>query len=415
MSKTLEQEEIEILRTAFETTRDDRDIWKRRCQALGDDMAFLFEQFAKEVGVLAPLPAPPAAPVGRIQTPQGKDNPDHAYAHRIPDVVAPNVFCVGAMKSGTSYLYSVLREHPKIRVYAKDSGKLRYVYRERRSDLFREFLPWTNADYAAEPLLGQFEVGFSVLPNGAEVIAEDINPDARIIFCIRNPVDRMQSHYLMRLRQATGSGVTFRETMTLSDALDEAEDAKRRTEKGGILYLNNWGYVEHSQYYERIKSYRDVFGHDNVLVLVFEDDIVRNPHIGFLKTFSFLGLRDEDAVRISRSTHDQFRQASTKPQAIEAFYLLRDGSVVAARDIAEHEIARAGIERIRLTSPDDDTFSLTIDRPVDSAIHTARRVAHLYRSRLTSEERAQLYHRYFAEDVAKLEKLLGRDLSMWLP
>ena len=124
----------------------------------------------------------------------------------------PNLFLVGAMKSATTYLAGLLREHPaifmsspkepcyfveprvlrKVWPYMWERGYWRSV--ERYLELFAgagdaQVIGEASTTYAKAPL-------FSGVP---QRILE-FSPDARFIYVMRDPVERAISHYWHRVR-----------------------------------------------------------------------------------------------------------------------------------------------------------------------------------------------------------------------
>jgi hypothetical protein len=130
----------------------------------------------------------------------------------LPDAVKPNLFIIGAMKSGTTFLCSLLASHPSI-----------FLSRPKEPSYFidptqlRELQPWlweqgywrSEEVYLdlfqsahASPIVGEASVYYTHLPL-ASGVAERIsrfNPDARLIYVMRDPIARTISHYWHRVR-----------------------------------------------------------------------------------------------------------------------------------------------------------------------------------------------------------------------
>jgi Sulfotransferase family len=124
----------------------------------------------------------------------------------------PNLFVVGAMKSGTTYLHRLLGSHPSIFMsqpdepsYFVEPDQLRKVWpqmwqrgywrsEQRYLDLF--------ADAGDATLLGEASTNYSKLPQIRGVAARiaEFNPNARVVYVMRDPVDRAISHYWHMVR-----------------------------------------------------------------------------------------------------------------------------------------------------------------------------------------------------------------------
>jgi len=122
-------------------------------------------------------------------------------------VPRPNLFVIGAMKSGTTSLHSYLDAHPSIFMVPNkepthfvDGDELRAVspliweagfWRDRRRylDLF--------AAAGDAPIIGESSTNYSKRPmiDGVADRIADYDPKARIVYLMRDPVERTLSHY----------------------------------------------------------------------------------------------------------------------------------------------------------------------------------------------------------------------------
>ncbi len=184
----------------------------------------------------------------------------------LPDGPSPHVVCVGAQKAGTTFLYNTVSLHPLVGTRRKDTGSILPVQSER-------------SVHAA------FDAEFIDKPDGVKAIRA-LNPDARILICLRHPVDRAFSEYRMRLRQR-------HEDRTFQEALAANEPDGPRA------------YMRRSLYAADVARYRDTF--HNVLILFLEDD----PRANLFRLFQFMGLRDDDVLRLAGSPHPHHHHSTT--------------------------------------------------------------------------------------------------------
>ncbi len=90
-----------------------------------------------------------------------------------------------------------------------------------------------------------------------------VYPEARIILCLRHPVDRAFSHYNMLRRFAKeGRRIPFRPTEFLQDF----EADMLRVEQGQQGYFAGLSF-----YSDRLKSWLDVFGKEQILIVQTEE------------------------------------------------------------------------------------------------------------------------------------------------
>ncbi|MCP5202779.1 MAG: sulfotransferase [Pseudomonadales bacterium] len=204
----------------------------------------------------------------------------------------PSFFLVGAAKSGTTSLWLYLRQHPEI-FFPKNKEPNYFAYAG-RSDLnfpgpaepetIRNKLhPLTitqNKKYRAlfqgvsEKAVGEASVRYLYFPRACERIAASL-PDAKIIIMLRNPIDRLYSHFLMM------KGMYRLEPLSLPEAL------VREDERIAANWDWDWHYVHVSMYFEQVRRYIDHFGDANVRVYIYED-FCRNPLDVIRQIFQFL-------------------------------------------------------------------------------------------------------------------------------
>lgn len=96
--------------------------------------------------------------------------------------------------------------------------------------------------------------------NEAPKLIHDTIPKARIIIMLRDPVERAFSHYLMHLRDGSETNLSF------YDALKNDYDSEARKELG-LSHL----YIGYGLYSQQVKRYLDIFGREQVKVIIFEE------------------------------------------------------------------------------------------------------------------------------------------------
>jgi len=119
----------------------------------------------------------------------------------------PNLFLIGAMKSGTSYLSELLAAHPAIFItpereptYFVDPKILRQGWpRMWAKGYWRSEERYLSLFAAAgnAAVIGEGSTCYSKLPMYTQVVERilDFNPQARFIYIMRDPVERTISHY----------------------------------------------------------------------------------------------------------------------------------------------------------------------------------------------------------------------------
>lgn len=154
---------------------------------------------------------------------------------------------IGAQKAGTTWLHHMLEQHPGVRFPA---GKEVHFWDANRA----RGLEWYRALFAGEApgtKNGEITPAYSLLP--ATVVAEirELNPALRVIYLLRNPIERAWSSALMALQRA-------------ELAIDEVSD------QWFIDHFRSRGSLARGDYAACLRTWRGVFGDEAVLVMRYE-------------------------------------------------------------------------------------------------------------------------------------------------
>src|SRR5215469_15301084 len=124
----------------------------------------------------------------------------------------PNLFLIGAMKSATTYLSDLLREHPAVFMsspkepcYFVEQKVLRKVW-----PYMWEMGYWRSVDRYLElfaeagdaQIIAEASTTYSKAPMFSDVPRRilEFSPEARFIYVMRDPIERAISHYWHRVR-----------------------------------------------------------------------------------------------------------------------------------------------------------------------------------------------------------------------
>lgn len=159
----------------------------------------------------------------------------------------PNLVVIGGLKCGTTSLHHYLNLHPQIAM--SRPKELNFFVSELNWELGPEWYA-SHFDRAAA-VRGETSPHYTNLPRFAGVaerMREVLGDRARVVYMVRDPIDRMLSHYLHNV----GGGY---EDRPLEVALADEGSA----------------YVARSRYAMQLEPYLDAFGADRVLVLTREE------------------------------------------------------------------------------------------------------------------------------------------------
>ena len=198
----------------------------------------------------------------------------------------PNVFIIGAAKSATTSIVGHLKFHSEVYIpEKKEPGYYAtFFYKmpregngDERADS-RVIKTWDDyLDLYSTDREYQVRLDASTdnlyHPETAEMIKKDCQ-DAKIIICLRHPVERAYSAYNYMVLRG-------RETLSFEQAIEQ--DKYRQN------YEYIWRYLNGGFYYKAVKHYIDVFGKDNVKIVIFEE-FTKNIQNEMNEIFKFVGL-----------------------------------------------------------------------------------------------------------------------------
>ena len=299
----------------------------------------------------------------------------------------PNLFLIGAPKSGTTSLYEYLIGHPDVYMApVKEpfyfSPDIRGGPREnfRFGDDEQRYLA-LFADARDQAWLGEGSTRY-IYSRRAPELVKSFSPDARIVAMLRNPIDMIQAMHNERVSQGEETVTDFEAAL----ALDDERLAGRRLPAGS----NELGasYRPRARYGEQLERWLAQFERGRVHVIIFEE-FARDTAGAFRGVLEFLGV-DADYRPASFEVHNP----SHRP--------------------------RGGIVRRLVASPVGQALAHRIMPAVLGPNRTARLVSRFRHSRFNRqpnprpELRPELRQQLAAElgpDVALLSQLIGRDMN----
>lgn len=175
----------------------------------------------------------------------------------------PNVIIIGAMKAGTSSLHFYLDQHPDI--HMSRTKELRFFVEEVN---WPRGLDWYRSQFSSEvPFAGESTPGYTAYPfrRGVPERMHDTIPDAKLIYVVRDPIDRAVSHYV---HQVTAG----REQRPLAEAMKSPDE----------------NYVARSSYYLQVTQYLEFFDKEQMLIVNTADLSQRRAET-LREVFRFIG------------------------------------------------------------------------------------------------------------------------------
>lgn len=287
----------------------------------------------------------------------------HAASRNRPAIV--DFLCLGVQKAGTTWLHKVLEEHPQIFVARGDEDKDTRFF----SHFYDYGYEWYERHFEpgrAAALRGEVSTSYFYSKDAPERVRR-YRPDMRLLVCLRNPLDRLISNHRHEIRIGHVTG-------------------ENRLLENGLA--NNPSYVEQSLYATQLARWLEAFPLSSFHVLVFEE-VFAAPETAIRGVYEFLGV---DAAFRPPSLHEKVNQGRI-PRSRFA-----DGAL---------RFAARGLRRIGLGTLVDSAKRAGV-KEINSASGT-RAASYTTLDPATRRELEKL----FAQDIRRLEEMLGRDLSIW--
>ena len=279
----------------------------------------------------------------------------------------PQAFLIGAQKCATTSIAAILDSHPDVCLATGKEPNFFDHNWEKGLNWYRGKFPNIDAPILLDASVSYTQADNSVdgSPDVDDAVPQRIrivNPYARFIYVVREPVARTYSAYWHAVRNG-------RETRLFSE----------------VLCSHN-NYEDTSDYAAQLRAYLAHFASEQVLVVTYES-FARAPRETIDQMVSFLGL-DERAI---------------PPDATRVFVN------------KSYELTRIG-RMIHALFPSNDSFKA-------SMLFTRRLVPPVLRDRAADlmrkefppigEEEARMLRERFVPKIAALSKLTGLDLSDW--
>lgn len=284
----------------------------------------------------------------------------------------PSFILVGSAKCGTSFLLKYLRQHPDIFLprtnelyfhsgFKDYNGPFDKPYEKKITKTFDDYKK--NFEKANDgQIIGEFATDYLyAYENSIESIKKFIG-DPKILIILRNPIDRTFSHYKHMLSK-------FEEPLSFFNALNAEEERRKK----GWRWVYQYSRI--SLYYEQVKAYLENF--KNVKVIIYED-LRDNPKQTIDEIYEFLKVKKIHFENISEKVNVKKIQKNK--------HVAHIGSIISK---IEKVLYKKSLLGEYIISKNETKMLLSI------------------------LEKKTLYEDRFKTDIAKLESLLNRDLSIW--
>jgi len=170
---------------------------------------------------------------------------------------------VGAQKAGTSWIYACLYEHPEICMPYKTINFFSQATK------WKKGLRWYKDRFrrcSENKLKGEYSTSYLYSKVAAKRIHKNF-PKAKLIVCLRNPIDRAFSNYKHDIKVGN-----IPEDMSFDKASRKHKE-----------------YIERGFYNQQLERCLKLFPRDQILILIYED-IKKDPLKFIQKIYNFLNV-----------------------------------------------------------------------------------------------------------------------------
>ena len=291
----------------------------------------------------------------------------------------PNLFIVGAAKSGTTSLHNYLNQHPDVFMctpkephflinneIGKDRIPIGICSENEYLDLFLEG--------RGEKYRGESSVMYLMFP---EIVIPKINQqfgeECKIIIMLRNPIERAYSGFQhVRRYNIKEDCSDFKSAWNISE--------ERYFSKSDMTPASR--YKELGLYYKQVKSYLDEV--KNVHIIIYED-YKNNFKNEMIKVFDFLGINKINIDSDKRHMVGGWQWEDEKMKRI----MMTENPI---RSVLKFLIPFKGIRKnIRTRIQNRNTSEVAIISDKDKVV----------------------LKEFYKEDIKKLSELINRDLNYW--
>lgn len=274
----------------------------------------------------------------------------------------PSFFVVGPARTGSTWLHRVLTRHVGLPHGIKESNFF--------STNHGRGFDWYYALFAGCPVtmpLGEICPEYFYHPAARERIATMI-PGARITFTFRDPVERLYSHWKVLVHY----GMT---KASFAEAVADPDSPRHRK------------IFEASRYAHHFRSWREIFTHDRLLVMLYTD--LKSDPQGYLDKFcDFVG-----APRFRLDQTSAAKRVFALDRAPLSHHLAQNARHLRFRLMNRRAFRTVSLlERVglwQLLAAGGKRFP-PLDRKLEEQLRN-----------------------HFEPEVDELEKMIGRDLSAW--
>lgn len=296
----------------------------------------------------------------------------------IENAKKPNFFIIGAPKCGTSSLSAYLRDHADIFFSnPKEPNYFLFDFSDKQRKVLDEveYLSLFN-DAETEKAIGEGSVWYLYSKVAVSNILK-LNPEAKFVVMVRNPVDMFVSLYDELFSNFEENATTLLEAWELQDERSRGNLLPAEVRDPKVLQ-----YGKICKTGEQVERLLQTVPQEKVLV-VFFDDLKQNTRSVYQRVLIFLNIADDNRA---------------------------DFPVINKRKKVNHKNLHKFIKflgKVKRTLKIKKSLNL-----LNTLKNQNKKEVGIGHERMSESFRTDL-KKYFREDIQKLSRLTGRDLTHW--
>lgn len=280
---------------------------------------------------------------------------------------------IGVPKAATSWIYQCLSEHPDICMAEPKETQFLLSEEERSVAEYAQHFQHCNE----EKVRGEYSPKYLFSEQALRRIKQHY-PEAKLVVCLRNPIERAISLYYYRSSKGRN---------TLPTLHEQIQQAPK-------------DYIEHGKYYTHLSKYLKEFSREQIYIIVYED-IEKDPKHVIRELYDFLNVSDEFTPPSLQSKKNVTSASRIRSPFIRNF-LLKGRKFLAKFAFGKtilNILKTTGIYSLGKYLYQFSSKKKTGGKPLSE--------------KTASPETRVFLRKKFREEIRGIEKLLNRDLSYW--
>jgi len=287
---------------------------------------------------------------------------------------------IGAPRCGTTWLAACLNEHPQLCI---SKVKERGVFKEDGTLYKKEIFDKNFSSCKNDTLRGTFPVNYLYRKEFAKYLGKH-SPNLKIIVMLRNPVDRLHSHLL--LKQSVGK-------IKQGLSLDKIYNQK-----------HPHSFVKASNYSKYLPVWLSEFPSTQVFIGI-QEEMMKNPTVVLKDIYNFLGVDDSFRAPSANKTINATMEKRRKMKSVTY--------VITQLKTLKQKIEKYSFGKVIIFIWRKLKLPYLIER-----LEKKNRIILL--ARKNKQEKPQIsnqirskFEKIFEKDISYVEKVIGRKLKEW--